>query len=96
MPHSYDLSTLVGCWSSVSVRRIIYKIVYVCPFDYTVFVVRGKVGYPVNRFNHTCWMTVDTPNDRLKSDRNRCVIEVFGGVLCVVVWLSNVLLVNGV
>ena len=35
---------------------------------------------PVNRFNHTSWMTVVTPTDRPKSVRNRCVIEVFGGV----------------
>ena len=24
---------LVGCWSSVSIRRIIYKFLNVCPFD---------------------------------------------------------------
>ena len=39
----YDLSTLVGCWSSVSIRRIIYKFLNVCPFDYTAVVVSGKV-----------------------------------------------------
>ena len=35
---------------------------------------------PVNRFNHTSWVDVVTPTDRPKSVRNRCVIEVFGGV----------------
>ena len=35
---------------------------------------------PVNRFNHTSWVTVVTPTDRPKSVRNRCVIEVFCGV----------------
>ena len=38
---------------------------------------------PVNRFNHTSWVAIVTPADRPKSVRNRCVIEVFGGVLCV-------------
>ena len=30
--------------------------------------------------NHTSWVTAATPTDRSKSVRNRCVIEVFGGV----------------
>ena len=38
----------------------------------------------VNRFNHTSGVTVVTPTDRPKSVRNRCVIEVFDGVFCVV------------
>ena len=37
---------------------------------------------PENRFNHTSWVAVDTPTDRLKSVRNRCVIEVLVGFLC--------------
>ena len=32
-------------------------------------------------------MAVVTPTDRPESVRNRCVIEVFGGVLCVVILL---------
>ena len=43
VPHFYDLSALVGCWSSVSIRRIIYKFLKVCPFDNTAFVVSWKV-----------------------------------------------------
>ena len=39
-------STLVGCWSSVYIRMIIYKFLNVCPFDYTAVAVSGKVGYP--------------------------------------------------
>ena len=35
---------------------------------------------PVNRLNHTSWMTIVTQTDRPKSVRNRCIIEVFGGV----------------
>ena len=38
VPHFYDLSVLVGCWSSVSIRRIIYTCLNVCPFDYTAVV----------------------------------------------------------
>ena len=44
--HFDDLSTLVGCWSSVYLRRIIYKFLNVCPFDNMAFAVSGKVGYP--------------------------------------------------
>ena len=43
VPHFYDLSALVGYWSSVSIRRIIYKFLNVCPFDYTTVAVSGKV-----------------------------------------------------
>ena len=31
-------------------------------------------------FNHTIWVAIITPTDCHKSVRNRCVIEVFGGV----------------
>ena len=43
VPHFNDLSALVGCWSSVSIRRIIYKFLNACPFDYTAIAVSGKV-----------------------------------------------------
>ena len=67
----------------------LYKEVYlpifknVCPFDYTAFAGSEKVG-PVNQVNHTSWVAVVTPTDRPKSVRNRCVIELFGDVVCVV------------
>ena len=51
-----------------------------CPFDYTAYVVSWKVGLPETRFNHTSRVTIVIPTDRPKSARNRCVIEVFGGV----------------
>ena len=41
----------------------------------------GWVRKPVN---HTSWVAVVTPTDRPKSVRNRCVIELFCGVVCVV------------
>ena len=54
-----------------------------CPFDYTAVAVSGKVG-PVNQVNHTSWVAEVTSTDRSKSVRNRCVIELFCGVVCVV------------
>ena len=41
-----SISTLVGCWSSVYIRRIIYKSLNAGQFNNTVFAVSGKVGYP--------------------------------------------------
>ena len=43
VPNFYDLSALDGCWSFVSIRRIIYKFLNVCRFDYTAFAVSGKI-----------------------------------------------------
>ena len=46
-----------GCWSSVSIRRIIYKFLNVCPFDYTAVVVSGKVGRPnIGLTTPVAWM----------------------------------------
>ena len=47
------------------------------------FAGNGKVG-PLNQVNHTSLVAVVTPTDRPKSVRNRCVIERFCGVVCVV------------
>ena len=52
------------------------------PF-YTAVAGSGKVGL-VNQVNHTSWVAVVTPTDRPKSIRNRCVIELFCVVVCVV------------
>ena len=38
-----NISALVGCWSSVYIRRIICKFLNVCPFDCTTVAVSGKV-----------------------------------------------------
>ena len=78
----YDLSAWSGCWFDVYIRRFIYKFLTVCPFDYTAVAGSGKVG-PVNQVNHTSWVAVVTPTDRAKSVRNRCLIELFCGVVCV-------------
>ena len=84
----YYLSALVGCWSSVSIRRIIYKFLSVCPF-----ITRLLRGYwegwaLVNRINVISGVTAVTPTDRPKSVRNRCVIKVFDGILCCLVAFS--------
>ena len=42
----YDLSALVDCWSSFSIRRIIYIFFNVCLFDNMAVAVSGKVGIP--------------------------------------------------
>ena len=76
----YDLSAWGGCWFVVYIRRIIYKFLNVCPFDHTAVAGSGKVG-PVNQVNHSSWVAVVTPTDRPKSVRNRCVIELFCGVV---------------
>ena len=79
----YDLSAWSGCWFDVYIRRFIYKLLNGCPFDYTAVAGSGKVG-PVNQVNHTSWVAVVTPTDRPKSVRDRCLIELFCGVVCVV------------
>ena len=43
VPNFYELSALVGCSSSVSIRRTIYTFLNLCSFDYTVVAVSGKV-----------------------------------------------------
>ena len=78
-----DPSAWGGCWFVVYIRRFIYKCLNVCPFDYTAVAGSGKVG-PVNQVNHTIWAAVVTPTNRPKSVRNRCVIEHFCDVVCVV------------
>ena len=50
-----------------------------CPFDYTAVAGSGKEG-TVNRIDHTSRIAVVTPSDRYKSVRNRCEIELFGGI----------------
>ena len=74
----YDLSALGGCWFVVYITNFLN----VCPFDYTAVAGSGEVG-PVNQVNHTSWVAIVTPTDRPKSVRNRSVIELFCGVVCV-------------
>ena len=64
-------------------KEVYLQIFKLCPFDYTAVAGSGKVG-PVNQVNHTSLVAVVTSTDRPKSVRNRCVIELFCGVVCVV------------
>ena len=73
----YDISAWGGCWFVVYIR-FIYKFLNVCPVDYTA--VAG-----IKKVNHTSWVAIVNLTDRPKSVRNRCVIELFCGVVCVVV-----------
>ena len=57
---------------------------HVLALDYTAVVMSGKVG-PVKPVNHTSWVAIVTPTDSPKSVRNRFVIELFYGVVCVVI-----------
>ena len=47
--------------------------------------LRGVVRWARKPVNHTIWVAVVTPTDRPKSVRNRCLIELFCDVVCVVV-----------
>ena len=68
-----------------------------CRHKYNWNIIEGDIKLPIKpkpnqsdnckllRFYHTSWVDVVTQNDRPKSVRNRCVVEVFGGVF---VWSS--------
>ena len=43
----------------------------------------------VNQYNHTSWVAVVPPTNHAKFVHNHCVIEVFGGVFCVVTLLCG-------
>ena len=66
----------------------LYKEVYLQIFKCVSFWLHGCCGEweggPVNQVNHTSWVAVVIPTDRPKSVRNRCLIELFCGVVCVV------------
>ena len=67
----------------------LYKEVYLQIFECVSFWLHGCCGEwegrPVNQVNHTCWVSVVTPTDRPKSVRTCCLIELFCGVVCVVI-----------
>ena len=71
-----------GCWFVVYIRRFIYKFLNVCPFDYTAVAGSGKVGAVNMLTTPVGWPCYS--NLPSKSVRNPCVIELFGGVVCVV------------
>ena len=65
----------------------IYEEVYLQVFKCVSFWLHGCCweweGGPVNQVYHTSWVALVTPTDRPKSVRNRCLIELFCGVVCV-------------
>ena len=78
VPHFYDLSALVGCWSSVSIRRIIYNFLNVCPIDYTAVSVSGKVERSRTDLTTAVgWLLLLQLIVLSRSAINRCVIAVF-------------------
>ena len=66
----------------------LYKEVYLQNFKCVSFWLHGCCGEweggPVNQVNHSSWVDGVTPTDRPKSVRNRCLIELFCGVVSVV------------
>ena len=61
-----------------------------CFFNYTTATRSENVG----QVNHTGKVVIVTPNDRLKSVRNRSVIEPFGDVFVLLCLIENVLLTS--
>ena len=90
----YDLSAWGGCWFIVYIRRFIYQVLNVCPFEYSAVAGSEKVG-PVNQVNHTSWVAIVTPTDRPRSIHNRSVIELFVVLLFCHFALLTFLLVLG-
>ena len=86
VPHFYYLSAFVGCRSSVFIRRIIYKFLNVCPFDFTAVAVSGKVERSLTGLTTPVGLTAVTPTYRPKSVRSMCNRS-FGGLFYVVTML---------
>ena len=66
----------------------LYKEVYLQSFKCVSFWLHGRCveweGWAHKPVNHTSWVAVVTPTGRPKSVRNRYLIELFCGVVCVV------------
>ena len=90
----YLLTMLFVYWFLWPLRLVwllvwcLYKEVYFQIFKCLSFWLHGCCreweGGPVNQVNHTSWVAVVTPTDRPNSVRNRCLIDLFCGVVCVV------------
>ena len=76
VPHFNDLSALVGCWSSVYIRRIIYKFLNVCPLITMLLRLVGMMGAlrPVlpHQLRGCCLLPLQLTV--LSRQRNWCVI----------------------
>ena len=99
VPHFYDLSALVCCWSSVYIRRSIYKSLNVWPFDYTAVAVSGKVELSLTGFGDCCysnWPSSVGPQSLCNQSfggvfvLSRCFLDVSVGVGAFVIGLSQI------
>ena len=66
----------------------LYKEVYLQILICVLLIIRllrGVGRWARKPVNHTSLVAVVTPTDRPKSVRNRCLIELFCGVVCVVI-----------
>ena len=78
----YGLSTWGGCWFVFLFKDVNLQILK-CVI--TTDCCREWEGWARKPVNHTSLVAVVSPTDRPKSVRNRCVIELFCGVVCVVI-----------
>ena len=89
----YLLPLLFVYWFLLPLRLVwllvccLYKEVYIKNIMRVLLItwlLRGVGRWARKPVNNTSWVAVVTPTDRPKSVRNRCVIELFCGVVCVV------------
>ena len=88
---SYNLQTFLFYWLYLSSLPHhedhaikILDINYSCIWRYNVCARYKSFIHIFKSFVNTSWVAVFTPTDRPKSVRNRCVIEFFCGIVCVV------------
>ena len=96
-----------GIFTNIKTRTYYsYTFLYTHSFIHSFIRVKLFKRY----INYTSWVAVVTPTDRPKSVRNRCVIELFCGVFCVVtlpfwhfcwwrafvIWLSQISSFNSI
>ena len=72
-------------------------IIYTAKFSQLLItrLLRGVGRWARKHVNHTSLMTAVTPTDSPKSVRNRCLIELFCGVVCVFTVLFDISVVVG-
>ena len=80
-PLENPLNIFKCCMYTTLISRYRNIYLHVLALDYTGVAVSGKVR-PVKPVNHTSWVAVVTPTDRIKSVRNRCIIELKQLKLC--------------
>ena len=79
--HFYDLSVLIGCWSSVSMGGLFTNSKMFVLLITGLLRLVGRLTAR-NRINHTSGVTGVTLTDRPKPVCNRCLIVVLVAFLC--------------